>query len=144
MNEKVMRLLCSRINSWCDTVNNIPGYAFSVCVWRLLYWFCSSNMDLWCIFQCKFLKGLFTVADWDNPVTFITLTSGRMFQTSDRMILTSGRMFQTSGRPHVETSGRTLYNKHPAESLMPNLVLEIFELRNDITWSAVCGLSICF
>ena len=59
-----------------------------------------------------------TVADWDNPVTFITLTSGRMFQTSGRMFQTSGRMFRTSGRMFrtsgrmFQTSGRTM--KHPA------------------------------
>ena len=47
-----------------------------------------------------------TVADWDNPVTFVTLTSGRMFQTSSRMFQTSGRMIQTSGRI-FQTSDRT-------------------------------------
>ena len=46
-----------------------------------------------------------TMADWDNPVTFITLTSGRMFLTSRR----------------------TFYDKHPAECLVPNLVLKIFD-----------------
>ena len=51
----------------------------------------------------KVLKG--TVADWDNPVTFITLTFGRMLQTSGRILQTSGRMLHTSGRM-FQTSGR--------------------------------------
>ena len=48
--------LCSIISSWCDTVNNIPGNALSICVYRSLYWFCSSKVDIRCIFNVIFLK----------------------------------------------------------------------------------------
>ena len=37
-----------------------------------------------------------TMADWDNPVTFITLTSGRMFLTIKSINYTQMRPVKTS------------------------------------------------
>ena len=60
-----------------------------------------------------------TVVDWDDPITFITLTSDRMLQMCGRMLQTSGRIFQTSGRVfrksglenyHQLSNGSRFYN----------------------------------